>query len=212
MLTFNPKFSGYFVCAKGTHEDHNHWKVNFTQGYFVQRENSENLETPVVQINVKTAREETNVNKSLWEKTADFACRTLSGASSAAIPFALTGAYQAWTGTAPTLATAGDVALFSTGLGLLAAGPTENSSEAFNRGLQFGAVAQAATLVGGVGAGTVLNKAVDLKNWSGPKLTNAGNGISTGVTRLTALYSENIYEPICNKLNKAGYAASFLPN
>ena len=210
MVTLDPQLSGHFVYAEGTRENHNHWKVNVTRGYFGQRENIENLETPVVQINVKTAREETNVNKSLWEKTADFACRTLSGASSAAIPFALTGAYQAWTGTAPTLATAGDVALFSTGLGLLAAGTTENSSEAFNRGLQFGAVAQAATLVGGVGAGTVLNKAVDLKNWSGQKLTNAGNGISTGLTRLTALYSQNIHQPICNKLSKDGYTASFL--
>ena len=93
----------------------------------------------------------------IWSKTAEFGKRFFTGSLGSAIPLSLPVAYQYFRNAAPlTQPTMVVLGLSTLALGLASAAVTSKPSYAFNRGIQFGSVAQITATLTGIGSEDVL--------------------------------------------------------
>ena len=125
----------------------------------------------------------------IWSKTAEFGKRFFTGSLGSAIPLSLPVAYQYFRNAAPlTQPTMVVLGLSTLALGLASAAVTSKPSYAFNRGIQFGLVAQITATLTGIGSEDVL------KSISDSNITGAYNEwISTPcgnlVTRISSAWA-----------------------
>lgn len=102
----------------------------------------------------------------LGSKAAEFVKRFFAGLGGSAIPLAFAVGCQYMTkSTWPTQTNQLlEIGLYSAGLGLASAAVTSTSSNAFNRGLMFGSIAQITSALGGIGEGKSWDKAAENAN------------------------------------------------
>jgi len=93
----------------------------------------------------------------IWSKTAEFGKRFFTGSLGSAIPLSLPVAYQYFRNAVPlTQPTMVVLGLSTLALGLASAAVTSKPLYAFNRGIQFGSVAQITAYLTGIGSEDVL--------------------------------------------------------
>jgi hypothetical protein len=128
----------------------------------------------------------------IWSRTAEFGKRFFAGSLGSAIPLAVAVAYQYATKSSfhTEFNQRAELALFTTALGLASAAVTSTPSNAFNRGIMFGSVAQVTSAVGGIGHGKSWDATV-----AGAQALKAGvvaipAGISTRYAKISTWISD----------------------